>query len=288
MNLRIDTPVTTPIWNATPFDEMEKVTRKKTSPYPKDSLQETVEAKQAWGFISPEIAATMLGPRYFVESETAHHKLEAPQINASAFTKAFREIEQQLMPKVLEKDDSENANLRENTLLLLYIACMKTHQSNRKEGTSLTYDTVQKKQETNKQLMTEYFDKLDETISRNKTNEVLDLVSWAVWGGIVAAGVASIAVTVATGGAALPTVLIVVNAALGFGSGSVAITQGVLNYQNDLDSGKMLVMETDRYINSEKIREGMDEMKQSMDEIARTWEQLSEVLENLRKAATAK
>ncbi len=283
MNLRIDTPT----WNPALTGETETITVKKSSPYPNDSLQETHKAKQAWGFISPEIASIMLGPKYFVESPTAHHKLDAPQINAAGLAKAAYEIEQHLMPKVAEKEDADDTTLKENALLLFYIDCMKAHRSNREEGSTLTFDTVQKRQETNKQIMKDYFDKLDETIGRNKANDVLDWVSWAIWGGLAAAGVASIAATVVSGGAALPTVLLVANAALGIGSGSVSITQGVLNYQNSLDKGEMVEMETKRYLNSTKIREGMDEMKQSMEEIARSWTQLSEVLENLRKAATA-
>jgi len=283
MNLRIDTPT----WNPALTGETETITVKKSSPYPNDSLQETHQAKQAWGFISPEIASMMLGPKYFVESPTAHHKLEAPQVNAAGLAKAGYEIQQHLMPKVAEKEDVDDTNLRENALLLFYIACMEAHRSNREEGGLLTSDTVQLRQETNKQIMKDYFDKLDETIGRSKVNEILDWVNWAVWGGLAAAGVASIAATVVTGGAALPTVLLVANAALGIGSGSVSITQGVLNYQNALANGEMIEMETERYVNSTKIREGMDEMKQSMEEVARTWTQLSEVLENLRKAATA-
>lgn len=223
------------------------------------------------------------------ESTHAHHKLDAPQFDVSEFDAVAKEMGA-LIPKVSGDEKSgatsEDPHLNEAALLLLYVACMKAQQSNREEGSTLAMGNAQKRQEVNRHLQKEYFDTLDEKIKRSKADSVLGWVGWALWGAIAVAGVASVALTIATGGAALPTVLVVANGALAVGQGGVQITQGVLKYENDLAAGEMVQMEAERYVNTTKIRDEVELMKHSMQVIAEAWEALVEVLNNQYLAST--
>jgi hypothetical protein len=277
-----------PIWETSGIAP-QNTAAKVGLPFSKDTLQVAQDAKKAWGFISPEIAASMVGTG--VDSSKSHHRLEPPQFNTAKLTAVNEEIGV-LIPKIEDKESSsessQSTDINDTLLLLLYIACMKSQQSNREEGTKLSLNNIQMRQETNKMLMGEYFKANDEKLSRSQTNEVLSWVSWGLWGALAVAGAASIALTIATGGAAAPTVLVVANAALALGSGSVTITQGVLNYQNDKSTGEMKGIEAERYVNSQKIREEIDQMKQSAQVIAESWEALIEVLSNQYYASTNK
>ena len=223
------------------------------------------------------------------ESSPAHHQLEAPRFDASELKNVMHEMDS-LIPKVTSQEGSEaagkDAHLNEAALLILYFACMKAQQDSREVGSTLAQETAIKRQEVNRHLQEAYFNTLDDKISRNEVDSALNWVGWALWGAIAVAGVASVALTIATGGAALPTVMVVANGALAVGQGGVQITQGVLKYENDKSTGEMTQIETERYVNTTKIRDEVELMKHSMQVIADAWEALIEVLNNQYQAST--
>lgn len=274
---KVDTRLDRPIWELDQSDSWTPVKNPAELPFSWDTM--LTDARKAF-------TAGMVGAP---EASNAHHKLEAPQYDAATFESVEKEMGA-LIPKVAEGEDAEaaskNPHLNDALLLLLYIACMKAQQDSREEGNMLAMENAQQRQEINRKLQEDYFNTLDEKISRSKADDVLGWVGWALWGAIAVAGVASVALTIATGGAALPTVLVVANGALAVGQGGVQITQGVLKYENDQATGQMAENEAERYVNTTKTREEIELMKQSMQVIAEAWEALIEVLNNQYQAST--
>lgn len=274
---KVDTRPAAPFWELDRSEPYTPIKNPAELPFSWDSM--LTDARKAF-------TAGMLGA---AESSHAHHHLAPPQFDTSELKGVMQEMEF-LMPKVSGKDgsseSSKDAHLNEAALLALYFACMRAQQDSREEGSMLAQETAMKRQEVNRHLQEQYFDALDDKIARSKVDSVLDWVGWALWGAIAAAGVASVALTIATGGAALPVVMVVANGALAVGQGGVQITQGVLKYENDKTTGEMVQLETERYVNTTKIREEVETMKHSMQIIADAWEALIEVLNNQYQAST--
>lgn len=274
---KVDSRPPVPIWDQDQGETWTPVKNPAELPFSWDTM--VTDARKAF-------TTGMVGA---LESANAHHKLESPQFDASEFKTVMKDMEA-LIPKVAGDDHTQSANkdphLNDALLLLMYIACMKTQQESREEGNMLAMQNAQQRQEVNRRLQEEYFNTLDEKISRSKADDVLGWVGWALWGAIAVAGVASVALTIATGSAALPTVLVVANGALAVGQGGVQITQGVLKYENDKATGIMTENEAERYVNTTKTREEIELMKQSMQVIAEAWEALIEVLNNQYQAST--
>ncbi len=256
----------------------------KLLPFRKDSLSITQDSKEAWAFIAPGLTS------YTPESLLTRPKLESPQLDIRKLPAIYEEFEKHLIPKASSSSEAEtqDRNQSEIDLFKLLIACMKTQVENRQDHTALKFEHVQSLQAANKLKMKEYFDVKDELISRSNTNEVLGWVNYALWGGLAVAGVASIALTIATAGAALPTVLIVINAALAVGSGSMTITQGILSYNNDQSKAQLQEIETQRYINSEKIQESTMEFGKDHDAIVKLYKMLLDVSTNCHAASIGK
>ncbi|CCB91404.1 putative membrane protein [Waddlia chondrophila 2032/99] len=264
---------------------VNRVEARQTAPYweldhsePYTPVKNLKELPFSWDTMCRAFNTGMIGT---AESPNAHHQLEAPQFNVSAIKGVIQE-----MNAALPKAGCKDPHLNEAMLLLLYIACVKAQQESREDGSLLAQETAVKRQEINRHLQEKFFNTLDDKISRSNVDSILDWVGWALWGAIAAAGVASVALTIATGGAALPTVLVVANGALAVGQGGVQITQGVLKYKNDKAAGEMLQIETERYVNTTKIRDEVEAMKHSMQVIAEAWEVLIEVLNNQYQAST--
>ncbi len=218
-----------------------------------------------------------------------HHQLELPQFNPGQYESVMNDL-QKAMPIVFKKNNAEQsgqeAQINEVLLFLLYIACMKTRQESSEQNSLLSMESAQNRQKANQELQKQFFQTLDDKISRSKTESALSWVGWGLWGAIACAGVASIALTIMSGGAALPTVLVVANSALSVGQGSVTITQNVLNYQNNKATGEMVEIESKRYLNTEKLHQDIETMKESMQIITDIWKQLIEALNNRYDAAT--
>lgn len=263
-----------------PIDPIREVRREEPATN-KDSLKKVKDSANAWAFISPEIAGNLaLHP--FQETHANRPKLENPQFDLQK--QKFPNDFEHLIPKV---DSSENSSqeakeqlLNEAVLFALYISCMQAQIGFRETETLLANEIVQQRQQQNQAVMEEYFKLKDDIISRSKTSETLGWVNWALWGGLAVAGAASIAATVMTAGAALPTVLVVANAALGVSSGATQITKGVVDYQNNNAVGSLKEKEFERYLNTEKIQNGVEEMKKSAEVIAQCWDQAIEVAQN--------
>lgn len=267
-----------PIWE---LDQFDTPVKKKTVELPFSWDTMLTDARKAFH------AGIIESP----EASNAHHKLEAPQFDATSF-KMVKEEMGALIPQVEKNEDTEAANknphLNDTLLFLLYIACLKAQQDSREEGNLLAMKNAQQRQEVNRHLQEEYFNTLDEKIARSEADEVLGWVSWALWGAIAVAGVVSIALTIATGMAALPVVLAVANGALAVSQGGVQITQGVFKYQDGLATGDMIENEAERYVNTTRTREELELMKHSMQVIAEAWKAMIEVLNNQYQASTNK
>ncbi|NGX43591.1 MAG: hypothetical protein K940chlam7_01889 [Chlamydiae bacterium] len=229
------------------------------------------------------------------QSKNTHRpKLEAPQVDLQALSAAHEEIGQ-LISKVAKKETSENAkedlNLSDILLFTMYKDCVTTQQEYRNEDTKLTFDTMQRRQEANKKIKEEYFNQKDDLIKRAKTSKILGWVSWLFTGVMIAAGIASIALTIATAGAALPAALATIGAALptvlaavgstaAVASGTVTITKGILDHQNKKTTGALEEIKLERHMNSQKISTAMTEMNQSYEAVLDLWKQMSQILNN--------
>lgn len=266
-------------WEPEEYQDFKPVP-KKTLPFQRDSLLIKDDSSNAWTFIAPEYSPSALDLR---------PKLEAPQINASQITATAEELENKLIPKTSKNDEAQSdKNKAEIAFLFLYMACVQAQEESKKEHSMTKFLHVQSLQTANKVHMENYFNLKDEIISRSNTNEVLGWVNYAVWGGLAIAGVASVALTIFTGGAALPTVLIVANAALAVASGTLTITQGILEHNNDIARGDMKVIETERYLNTDKIKEGVKEFNQDYKAISDYYKEFKTLLMNGHAAAIGK
>lgn len=207
-------------------------------------------------------------------------KLESPQISKSPsdLIKKLKEI---------PYDAPQGVHQVEVLLLQLLIECTKAEQANKKEDDILSFEIIKGKQQENKEVMKSYFNLKDQVIAREKTSKVLGWVKWTFTGALIVTGVASVVLTIATGGAAAPAALILINSVAATGTGATGIAKGVLDHKSSLEKGKLKEMELERFLNNEMIKKNADMMKHSMTNVAELWKQLVTALDNIRDAQRA-
>lgn len=285
-----------------PMDPPSETGRKIPDEYSKDTIKQAKNAEDSWSNIYPGVAGIFMPQQHqtSIDPTTSRPKLETPSFSSKKLSGVEEEVGQ-LFAKIDESGKSENSkqekshdkNLGEIALMQMFIQCMKTQRDQNEVNAELTMDTIQKNQAANKEIKTEYFNKLDEHIANNKKSKILKWVNWILYGALAVVGLASLALTitasVATGGAALPLALTVtmglVNGILSIGSGSASIFKGVLDYNNKKILGALEEKKWERLFNTKKIKTGMDEMRQSMGVISDNWKELIKVVNNWLQAS---
>lgn len=263
-----------------PHRPVDRIVRIEPDEYKFDSIKQSEDAKDAWDKIFPGIA-----PAMFPQLNQARPVLEAPQLEVSKLSAVDTEL-RNVIPLIEKKGATENQNpdLTEIQLLYLFLACSKMQREQNQTDVELTHDIVIRKQQANKIVTQEFFLKQDELIDKNKKSKWVRWINWIFGGALAVAGAGSIAMTVASGGAALPVALVVLNATLAIGTGTSKIFQGILKQKSDELRGEIELKKFERNSNNEKIRSGMEEMNKSAENVAESWKLVSEVIRNSQMA----
>jgi len=267
---------------------IEQIPVKKDTPeLTRDTIKEVNQAAETWAYIYPEFAGGAIA------AQQKPPKLESPNLDQSKLSVVENEINH-LIPKTNKIDSSstleQEQNLAEVILLKMLLTCLKTQRDHAETNAKLTLDTVEKKQAANRIEKEAYLSKQQDLIEQKKKSTILSWLSWALWGALAIVGIVSLALTIAaTGGASIPGAIAIAfglaNAALAIGSGSTTITKGVVDYNNKKKIGIMEEIKFKRHLNSQKIREGMQEMKETMDVISENWKEAVKVVNHCYRAS---
>ena len=109
---------------------------------------------------------------------------------------------------------------------------MQEQRALRKADIGIANEIIHTLTEVNNKLHEEHFNQSNDFLSKLKLSKILGWVNKLIYGGAAVLGLSSIAVTIATGGAALPAVLAIANGIATLGSGVSTIAKGILDHQH--------------------------------------------------------
>lgn len=285
------------------MDLPTEVSRKVPDEYSKDTIEQAKIADDTWSLIAGMYLQQQLQVSH--DSKAPRPKLPSPSFNSNNLN--ISEVKAEVGKLLAQVEDAENAennkqekpldkNLQEIALLQSFIQFMKIQRQHSKADAELTLHSIEKRLEANKNIKTEYFNKLDEHIADNKKSEILKWINWILYGALALVGLGSLALTitasVVTGGLAISLgisiTIALVNGVLSIGSGATSLLKGWLDYNNKKLLGVLEEKKWERIMNNSKVDQAKEEMRQSMEVVADNWKELIDVINNWFQASIIK
>lgn len=181
-----------------------------------------------------------------------------------------------------EEEMRQSSSTQLDKLIFLHLVSSSLLQKRLKEEMSIhAQQELMELYKKNKELQKTYYSVLDEINSRAKTNSILHWVNIGATAGIVG----SVALAFATGGGSLVIALGLSLSSLG--KGGTMLSEGILKYKNDLETGKLFVITQETKGNSSHIQEELQAMGASGNEISELLKMIREHLENQSNAERA-
>lgn len=202
---------------------------------------------------------------------------------AEAVSTLHRELAQQLKESAdFEEELQKASSARMDKLVFVHLFKSSLLQRELKQGINLqAYDEIMERQQKNKDLRQATYAVIDEINRRAKTDSVLKWINIGTTGGTIASLALSFAIGGATGGIG---VLAVATPLLGIAKGSLTLSQGILKYQNDLETGKLYSLNHESKRNSTVIKDELQTMQMGDEEIASLLKAIRELIDNQSEA----
>lgn len=190
------------------------------------------------------------------------------------------------MPEPVQAENAlEEIIAAEILFLRTYIEVMQEQRALKKSDIELANQIIHTLNDVNEKLREEHFNQSNDFLAKLKASQILGWVNKLIYGTATVLGVSSVAVTVATGGAALPAVLAIANGIAALGSGVGTIAKAILDYQHQKKLGVLEEVKLKKYLTDQKIKDGIREMGVSMREVLRNWKEIFTVVNNWTKTS---
>ncbi|MBS4169029.1 hypothetical protein [Parachlamydia sp. AcF125] len=220
---------------------------------------------------------------------------ETPNGNKVVVRSLFQPIEAK-QGQSSQKDDGSNSgshaflkqeidlNAEEAYLYKEYMRLLLVEKELSQENLKILTNLVSIAVTTNKELGKTYFDLKDEQASRNKVVKVMQWADGLFAGCMIAGTVATVALTIASAGAALFIVAGALQAGLSLGKGTTDFLQAIFQHKSQKLMGEMHALSLDRHQNNQQIELYINGLQDSLNHVKESWGELIKLLRQRQRA----